>query len=218
MDRVAIGVPYTETMYSQVCDNWLHINPQPVEWFPGHGSYLPEAHNRVVRSALEKKNWDRLLILENDMLVPSRLVSRVRQHRAPVVSGVYFSRRRPHKLMAFGAIDEDGTAHDLDHLAFGKAIDKGGEVPIAGAGTGILSIHRSVFEAMPFPWFEPSPAEIAKGTTGGHDIWFAHKVAELGLTFALDAHDDMLCYHIGLVPVGVVHYQAELQTLVGDRS
>lgn len=213
MDRVAVGVPYTEMTYSQVCDNWLHMNPQPVTWFPGHGSYLPEAHNRVVKTALESKGWDRLLILENDMMVPTRVISRVRQHRADVVSGVYFSRRRPHKLMAFSRIDEDGTAHDLDHVAFAHACDVGGEVPIAGAGTGILSIHRSVFDILSYPWFEPSPAEIAKGTTGGHDIWFAHKVHDAGLSYVLDTDDDMLCYHIGLVPVGVQHYMAEMKAL-----
>lgn len=204
---VAVGTPFTDQMYSSVVVSWLAIDPRPQAWLYQVSSYLPEAHNRLVEDFLEKTDCDRLLILEDDIEVDPRIILRCSVHRADVVTGIYRARRHPHQALLYDWLDEDGSGHYIspDHLA--RLLERPGEHPIAACGTGMISIRRKVLEAMPWPWFEPSPAdrENRRGF-GGHDLYFCAKLARAGVKVAVDTHEVMTGKHVGWKSIGLHDY------------
>lgn len=184
-------------MYSAVAMNWLQIRPQPQRWVYEIGSYLPEAHNRIVDSFL-KTDADRLLILEDDLAVRTGIIARCAGHRADIVSGLYVGRRPPHQPLLYEGADAEGRAADIQPDTVARLLEKPpGEYPISACGTGIMSIRRKVLETMKWPWFEPSPGDRGNRAFGGHDLYFCGKATSLGFKIAFDSSELMYGLHVG---------------------
>jgi hypothetical protein len=225
--RVICATPFSDATHSGVVSNWLGLRPQPETWLSLHGSYLPEAHNRCFETAL--KWWsenpppvrmrDRLLMLENDMVVHDHIVARARTHQADIVTGLYFSRRVPPLPIMWKAVSSGGRAVNLNHLDMAQLLEAPeGEHPIGACGTGIVSISRHVIEMMPKPWFEPSPEQLAEGLYGGHDLYFCAKAAAQGFTIAYDNSPLMYSEHVGSDRVGIRHYLAQMKAMEQEQQ
>jgi hypothetical protein len=211
---------------SDIVGGWTNLDPTPdlcpllpdlrekSRWVYVHGSYLPEAHNRCFSEALRYADWDRLLMLENDMLVHQHIVARVRTHRADIVTGIYFARRYPPMPVLWKDVSPDGRAINLTHMDVAQLLEAGeAEQPIGAAGTGILSISRNVIELMPQPWFEPSPEALREGHYGGHDLYFCAKARAQGFTIAVDTSPLFLAEHAGRDRIGLRHYLAQMKAM-----
>lgn len=185
-------------VYGAVSANWLNIRPMPERWLSSLASYLPEAHNNLVEEflSLEPKP-DRLLILEDDLAVQPSIIARCRTHQADVVSGLYFARRPPYQPLIYEALDDQGNTLMIQPDRLAQLLEREGEHPITACGTGILSIRREVLEAVPSPWFEPSPAQLRGGKFGGHDLYFCSKVLKAGFSLAFDCSELMRGFHVG---------------------
>lgn len=205
---IAVGTPFTDQIYAAVAISWLAIDPRPDAWLYQVSSYLPEAHNRLVEDFLNETMCDRLLILEDDIEVDRRIIARCATHRADVVTGVYRARRPPHQGLLYDSLSEDGTGHYVAPERLAGLLRRPGEHPIAGAGTGMISIHRRVLESMSWPWFEPSPGDRAseKRGFGGHDLYFCAKVARAGFRMTVDTHEIMVGKHVGWKSISIDEY------------
>lgn len=196
--RVVAGTPYTDQMYSAVTANWLNIRPMPERWLSAIGSYLPEAHNGLVKQFLEETDADRLVIIEDDLALRPNIFARCRTHQADVVTGLYVARRPPYNPLAYEDLDEEsGACFAIQPARMSELLATPREHPIESCGTGILSVHRRVLEAIPWPWFEASPAALEGQGFGGHDFMFCAKVKRAGFRLALDSAESMYGYHVG---------------------
>jgi len=197
---VVFGTPYTDQMYSAVTHSWNQITPRPAAWMGEISAYLPEAHNRLVQRFLEHTDADRLVIIEDDLRLDHRIAARCATHRADIVSGLYRARRPPHNAILYESLDETGGGHYFSAEKVLEMVQHPGEHPIAGCGTGIISIRRGVLEAMAWPWFEPSPGDRANEERpgfGGHDLYFCAKASRAGASITFDSHPIMWGIHVG---------------------
>lgn len=210
--RVIAGTPFLDQNYSAVTLNWLQLRPQPERWLGTLGAYIPDAHNALVREFLAT-DADRLLILECDMAVHAGLIARCRTHRADVVTGAYVERRPPYRPLVYPSVDPTGTAHNIQPDEVARIIDEGQgrEMPIAAAGTGIISIHRRVLEKLSDPWFEASPVALEQRENAGHDLYFWAKAREAGFTTAWDTSEIMYAYHIGWQQYTLIDFVQRVQ-------
>lgn len=225
------ATPFTDMSASDVIGGWLNLDPMPdlcplrpdlrekSRWITVHGSYLPEAHNRCFSEALRHDGWDRLLMLENDMIVHQHLVARTRTHKADIVSGIYFARRYPPVPMLWKAVSGEGRSVNLNHLDVAALLEAAeGEHPIGASGTGILSIARHVVELMPQPWFEPSPEALREGHYGGHDLYFCAKALAQGFSIAVDTSPLFLAEHAGRDRIGLKNYLAQMRAAAQEEE
>lgn len=223
--------PYTGQTSSKVTDNWLNLDPLPdlcpelpdrrqkKRWLPAHGSYLPEAHNRCFEEALRYADWDRVLVLENDMIFHQHLVARARTHQADIVSGIYFMRRHPPTPVLWKDVSPDGRGVNLTHLDMAALFEAPpGEHEIGAVPTGILSVARHVVELMERPWFETSPEAAREGHKGGHDLYFSAQARRQGFTIAVDTSPLFVAGHLGESEIGVQHYLAYIRSLAGQQQ
>jgi len=205
--------------------NWLNLDPMPdlCPQLPDRrvkhrfvvpaGSYLPEAFNRCFQEALRYADWDRLLMLETDMILHQRIVARARTHRADITTGIYFMRRYPPTPVLWKAVSPDGRAINMTHLDMAELLEAPeGEHEFQGAaGTGILSIARHVLELMPRPWFGVSPEAEREGHRGGHDLYFFAQAHRLGFSVAVDNSPLFAAGHIGSHQIDLGNYLAEMK-------
>lgn len=182
-------------------------------WLWLAGSYLPEAHNRCFAEALRYADWQRLVMIEDDMIVHPHVIARCRTHRADVVTGVYFMRRHPPTPVLWKDVSPEGRAVNMNHLDMAALLEAPpGEYPVGAVPCGILSVARHVVELMPQPWFEPSPEALREGHYGGHDLYFSAKARAQGFTIAVDTAPAMYADHAGRNKIGLQNYVAWMRT------
>lgn len=121
------------------------------------GGYMPlryqvaDAQNLIVAQAI-RMDMEWLFLLEHDVVIPPdtliRLNRYMREAKAPVVSGLYFSRACPSEPMVFRGMGEGVyTGWKL-----------GDVVPVDGVPTGALLIHMGLIRAM---WEDSQPYTIS---------------------------------------------------------
>ena len=114
-------------------------------------------------------NYDALLVVEADMVVPRTALIRLSSLDGDVVYGLYCSRRGEHPWLVFTDVDEqEGSILEKKYrpLYFGSAIDS------CGVGMGCTLIRRSALLDVPF-----------RTQNGGQapDWWFALDCKEMGM-------------------------------------
>jgi len=114
-----------------------------------------------------------VLLLDDDVLVPSDLLERLRRHERPVVSALYLDRRPPFRPLAFASMDWGYVPVDLNALAPDAV------VRVRTLGCGALLVERAVLEAVAEPWFPED---------GRHDpdLGFADNLMLAGIGIEVD--------------------------------
>lgn len=206
--RVVFGTPYTDQMYSAVTSNWNQIAPRPEQWIDANSTYVPKAHNDLIRRFLEETDAERFFLLEDDIAVQPLIAARIATHQADVVTGLYVARREPYNPLIYRSVDERGTCQNLQPAEVGELLGDPREHPIELCGTGMLSISRRVLETIPPPWFEGSQVAQDAATEGGtgHDFGFCIKARQAGFTVAYDSSQLMYGIHLGWKQHGIEDY------------
>lgn len=120
------------------------------------------------RRMVLSSQFDALLTIEADMIVPELALDRLWALDADVAYGLYCSRRQKHPWLVFTAVEEREAAHlsdDCCRAFYGSAIDS------AGIGLGCTLIRREVLEKLDFRMQPGGPAT---------DWWFALDCLERG--------------------------------------
>lgn len=139
-------------------------------------------------------DYDALLTVEHDMVLPADTLEKLWAVDKPVVYSVYVMRHGPLRLSAWTVKRpvEHGLAIDLHPEEYRNALEKK-VVPVTGIGTGCTLIRREVLEKIDF-------RREGGGYRPAHDIGFAMDLMDAGIEQY--AHFDAPSGHI--LPTGEV--------------
>lgn len=138
------------------------------------------------RAMLLAGDYDALLTVESDMIIPPNALKRLSAADVDVAYGLYVSRHGKHPWLTLDRVTEDVRGSH----ALGETWEERGDmwlqvVTTAGVGLGCTLIRRHVLEAIPFRVRDEMIA---------NDWYFAIDVREAGFT---QAHDcGVICGHI----------------------
>jgi len=161
--------------------------------------YLAASMNNMVGGALERDDWDRMVVLEADMIPPVDAFTRIANYpdTLDIVGSMYFQHPPPHHPVAYTQADEDHY-RNLHRSQIEPMMDNPGLYPVDGVGMGFTSIHRRVLET----WDENTlmfggEAEL------GHDLWFCRAAKRQGFTVHVDSGIE--CAHLTEIGIGYQH-------------
>ena len=156
--------------------------------------YVTLARNTMCETALafwRKGEITHLLMVDDDMVIPSGTITKLATHNAPVVGAVYYSRGL------------QPIAYDLDPFKWYTTIPKSGIVEVEGTGCGCLLISCELLAQMSdfFKdrwWFQNDITPNLLETPGsylGEDVFFFMRLKKMGVKAILDC--DIQCGHFG---------------------
>lgn len=151
-------------------------------------TYVHEARNILIREAMEL-NPTHLLFLDADMVVPPDACQRLLRHQKNVVSGLYFSRKKPYTPVYRKEtewVEEPGK-----EFLSPTPPDKFGEVGYIGFGCVMVSVEV-IYKAVqanggPRRFFSFANEE-------GEDVYFCRLMHSLGEKIYLDPECE--CGHV----------------------
>lgn len=212
---IALVMPSAQYTMSKFIAHYFTLS----EFDPASQRLLPVVHanpigalvamnmREVVASLLAPSapRWERLVILETDMLPPQDALIKHALHTEPIVGSVYYLHEAPHHMIA---MRDHGNGPAWMSKAEQKQIeDEPGLHAVDMVGMGLTSIARAVFEQWPaeLPIFRTSimPAALHDPGTRGevsHDYYFCLKARELQVPIFIDS--SIVCDQLTIMPVG----------------
>lgn len=199
--RILIEVPTYDGRISQATSQslWrLDRCGHEVDYKPRQGYGCAMARNRIAADALNAR-YDRVLMVDNDIDLPSDALANLLEHDAPVVLGYYLNRyaRGEKRLTCLYRLGDGWDMYDAAELR--EMRDAGTtEVRVKGGGMGCALISADLFRFLPFPWFEwtdLSRTALDKEDayschdafqSGGEDINFCNLVTNAGFEIVAD--------------------------------
>ena len=187
------GELYKRSWLSWYAMDWDH----QVDYFQMiGGDHDPLPYDNVTRKYNDARrtllagNYDALMTIESDTIVPKDALRRLVAVDADVAYGLYAFRHGFPTWSAFTVVRKDkGLPISIEpekaRAAWGKVID------VEGVGNGCTLIRRHVMEALEFKW---SPGEF-----GCCDWHLSLDCQEKGFTQKCDL--GLVCGHIGITPV-----------------
>jgi GT2 family glycosyltransferase len=173
-----------------------------------NGVYVTKAMQILIEAALDQSDWDRLVFMEHDMMVPQDAFARVASYTKPeydIVGSVYFEHYPPHKAIVYGENhppEEAGQpwkAVNLGPDVVAKLVERPAIYEVAAVGFGFTSIARHVFEK----WDEATPMFSLDECS--HDLFFCRKAKDQGFGIYVDSA--ICCEHLTEISVGFLHNQ-----------
>lgn len=154
-----------------------------------NGTVLSSQRTELAQIAmLEGADWT--IWFDTDMRFPSDTIERLLAHNKPIVMAGYPTRKPPAIEPTTYADYETQERVYTEHSSTGLQ-------EIASGGFGCVAVHRSVFEAMPPPWFHIPWHEKEMRFECGEDIYFCRKAKETGFKIYLDHDLSKDIAHIG---------------------
>jgi hypothetical protein len=137
--------------------------------------------NQLVRNFL-KSDSTHLLMMDDDVEPPTGALAKLLAVDRPVATGVcpiFVSGRLAANVK--GIQDKDWPEKC-----------PAGIFPVKHCGLGFALVQRETFERIGFPWF--NWPEEADGANVGEDVWFCHRVRQVGLQIFCDG--SVVCGHV----------------------
>lgn len=155
-------------------------------------SYLPLARATLTAQFMASAA-EYMVCLDADQTWEPNAIGRLVSHRAPVVSGVYYSTLPPHLPVIRNWDPEVG------HLtAPQQPLPKGRLIEVDAVGAGFLCVRRDVIEAIGHEAWIPAP-DIEWGQSG-EDMAFCYRAKRAGFPIMVDP--DIRVGHLATVEVG----------------
>ncbi len=175
--KVLIGVPSMDMSRSHM---WARLDavekPAGTHVMCAHESSIARARNLMCEAALTA-GASHLLMVDDDMLLPSDTLTRLLSHDVDVVSAHYRGRYLPFPAVIVDHFTQEGMAHLAD------VSERRGLLKVAGVGTGCLLLNTRILAQLPKPWFvvgDPIPDLIAE------DFTFCRKLTAHGIPIHVD--------------------------------
>lgn len=176
-----------------------------VDYHARQGYGCAMARNRIAADALNA-NYDRVLMVDNDIELPQDALRNLLEHDVPLVMGWYLNRYSRGEGRCT-TLYKDGDGWQMYEATELRALSDRGEtlVRVKGGGLGCALIHPDLFRMLPFPWFEwtdEARSELRVQSvyecrdafsSGGEDINFCNLATNHG--FALYADPRVSCGH-----------------------
>lgn len=170
-----------------------------------NGTILSEQRSELAKLAL-LGGADWVVWFDSDMRFPIDTIERLLAHNKPIVMAGYPTRKPP-------AIEPTQYADDETTVRVYTEKDSTGLQEIASGGFGCIAVHKSVFEAMPPPWFHIPWNEKELKFECGEDIYFCRKAREAGFKIYLDHDLSKKVSHIGQYEFGHIEALACRQSI-----
>lgn len=142
--RILVGIPTAE--YARRADFYDHLNlmerPNGTAFTFCHGQSPAMSRNIIIGQALEI-GCSHVLFIDDDIIVPRDIISRLLAHDKDIVSGLYTFRNYPHRPIMFHSVDDTGRC-GLSYLS----PDQNGLIRITAAGLGACLIKTEVFKTL----------------------------------------------------------------------
>lgn len=179
--------------------------------------YLPQAMRHALEE-LKDKEWERLVVIEQDMILPKDALLKHALHTDDIVGSVYFQHAPPYALNCMFADPTNPERMGTPRAPLVKAmLTKPALYKCASVGMGCTSIARRVFENWDknLPYFRTdyvgrTPGEddeaqwkFAHGEVS-HDVWFCKEAIRQGFEVFLDT--SIHCDHLTEGWVNANHY------------
>jgi len=205
--RILIEVPTYDGRISQATwqSLWrLDRCGHEVDCKPRTGYGCAMARNRIAADALNA-HYDRVLMVDNDIALPTDALGNLLEHDADIVLGWYLNRYgRESRVTTLYKVGWGWQRYDADEL---QSLARRGEsiIEVRGGGMGCALIKPCVFERLRFPWFEwtdikrdalDEPDAYAchdAFMSGGEDINFCNACHDAGITIHADVR--VACGH-----------------------
>jgi hypothetical protein len=198
-------------MYRQVSVNWFfnwtQMNKDDVVGVIGvEGAYLTLAMSTLVEKAMnEFHDWDRFVVMEQDMIPPVDALQRIAQYgpEHDIVGSTYFKHEPPHHVMAWQQVKPPHYS-PLSRDVVRTMVENPALYEVDGVAMGLTSISREVFEGWDpsVPMWHPTPP------LAGHDLHFCNEAKKQGFKVWLDS--GIGCGHLTEMPIGYAHSQEAL--------
>jgi len=159
-----------------------------IRW--SYGAPFDPARNACCGGALEG-GFEYVFFLDDDIITPPDVISRLMARRLPIVSGTYFRRNSPFAPVA-QVRDAQGLPCWLMKFDLNQLIE------VDHVGAGCLLLHRSIFDKIKPPWFEwrCDRFDFPPHLRTSEDFAFCEKAQEVGYKVILDT--GVQCIHAGL--------------------
>ena len=167
--------------FTHATRNWNNLR---LGLFTAQGSMIASQRQKLVGSAL-RAGCTHILFLDSDMKFPQNLLIRLLQHQKPFVAANCTTRSSPTLPVAYGL---DG----IRLMSKGKT----GLEEILHVGLAVALIEAKVFKSMELPLFIQDWIPSMNHHCG-EDIFFCHKVAELGYPILVDHDLSQEIGHVG---------------------
>ena len=165
------------------------------------GSLVYDSRNKLAAQAIQMEAdyvmwFDSDMVFEPDTLI--RLLKRVEEEDAHIVSGIYFRRSAPYTPVAFDTFDiVDDKAQFTDYKGELTGLHK-----VGGVGFGCVLVDAQVI----FDCFSKYGTCFSPIGQVGEDLSFCWRAKQLGYDTYLDC--DIKCGHVGHVVVTEGLYKA----------
>lgn len=209
-----IAIPCAELAYSRFWQKLMLIKGWGWHIHKGRvitisGSYIQDAHNKVVREALANHSyWKYLVWLEHDHEFPTNTLELFGHTDKPVVGGLYFN-RQPEDPQPVAYVWDEGRSgiKRLQPYQIAPMLKDPGEYQIDVVPMGCTAIRRDVFETWPKDRpFYSIPTSVINNESMSDDVYFCRMAQDDGWPIHIDSRIQPT--HLGLVPFNAQLYVA----------
>lgn len=197
--RLSIAIPTAE--YGRRADFQDHIDQVQIPDGIGlimktspHGQSPARNRNLSIEFA-KLNNCTHILFIDDDVLVPPDVISKLLRHDVDMVTGLYLMRSFPHQPIIF---DKQNNSKQVLWLHLNPGLS--GLIKVVSGGLGCCLIKMSVFEKLTKPYIRLGEVELDHWCD---DIGFFHRTADAGLELYCDL--DVQCGHINSMVVKPVY-------------
>lgn len=221
LQKIALIVPCYIYVSSRFYANQLElINnfPETIEIEVIVGVYTPHAMRMAIRNLLDperhSQDWERVVVIEADMVLPKEALLKHAFHTADIVGSVYVQHAPPFLINAqWQAGDGSRRWGHPTAESWKPMLEHGDLIPCDVVGLGCTSIARKVIDEWPEDvlmfWNDYSKDDKGDPTTLGevsHDVWFCTHARDLGYNVYIDM--SLRCAQLTEGQVTVRNYMA----------
>lgn len=202
-DKLIMGLPLSYHISVKWFYQWVNLHKQDcVGVVAVEHVQLAKALEMLRDMALERyPEWDRLVIIEHDMIPPLDGLQRIAGYsefdESPdIVGSIYFRHEPPHNGYVYVPVPgETNGVGVLSSKDIRRMVENPGLYDAAACGFGFTSIHRRVFEN----WDPAIPMFKFEEPWGSEDLWFCAMALKQGFKVHIDSAN--VCGHLTLQPV-----------------
>lgn len=205
--KLVVALPLYRTVPVSWLFNWLRMDQSHVGAVVGtEAMYLPMAMEILINHAFKEcPDFDRLVVLEHDMIPPLDAFTRIAQYgyEHDIVGSTYFKHDYPYHVMAWMQVKAPMFS-PLTAERVKEMVEAPGLYPVDGVAMGLTSIARHVIEDWDYnvSMWNPAPPLV------GHDLHFCNEAKKQGFKIWLDS--GIGCGHLTEVPIGYPDSQQAL--------
>lgn len=210
--KLVIAMPLYQHISTAFFFNWLQMDKTHVASVVAtDGSmYLPQKMETLVAKAFEQcPDFDRLVVLEQDMIPPLDAFTRIAQYgyEHDIVGSTYFKHEPPHHVMAWMQVDKPRFS-PLTREVVRTMVDHPALYEVDGVAMGLTTIARHVLE----DWNPDVPMWVPTPPMVGHDLHFCNEAKkpqhgpDANRAFKIFLDSGIGCAHLTTMPIGYPHF------------